>query len=393
MEHQYSGAPTFSGALHKMKKEVTKAGKMVSSDDTFRNIVDKAQGALAFDAIKKAVIKATSLEHGPPKEKHLQTLLTAVGEGLAKETFYEIVQRLHSKDATTVLKSLMVFHRLLRETPSRDKLYGKCHVYMSDLRLPKFMDSSTAESMQASTLVRNYAGYLEEKMQCVRSSSFEYDKDSAKSLAHVGEIVPEQVMQDVKSLMALLDTGYACSIREQSNVHPTSVAAFSLVFKDLRILYQSLNKAILRLLESYFEMPKVIAVKILVMYKEYLDHTKRVGRVFEDARTLLGQDKVELSTPPESFLESLERYLEEDEYTPTSMDQAAIDDAKSAPVIPLSDLIGSFEHISTDSSQNSPPSKVPTTALGDDLLDFFSSPVPAPVTRGGGACCRNRRWV
>jgi len=41
--------------------------------------------------------------------------------------------------------------------------------------------------------VRNYAGYLEEKMQCVRTSSFEYDKDSAKSLAHVGEIVPEQV--------------------------------------------------------------------------------------------------------------------------------------------------------------------------------------------------------
>jgi len=34
------------------------------------------------------------------------------------------------------------------------------------------------------------------------------------------------------------------------------------------------------------------------------------------------------STPPESFLESLERYLEEDEYTPTSTDQAAIDDAK-----------------------------------------------------------------
>lgn len=50
----------------------------------------------------------------------------------------------------------------------------------------------------------------------------------------------------------------------------------------------------LRLLESYFEMPKVIAVKVLTIYKEYLDHTKRVSRVFEDARTLLGHDKIEL---------------------------------------------------------------------------------------------------
>ena len=48
-----------------------------------------------------------------------------------------------------------------------------------------------------------------------------------------------QVMADVRSLMALLDAGYPCSIRDQLHVHPTSVAAFSLVFKDLRILYQA----------------------------------------------------------------------------------------------------------------------------------------------------------
>ena len=46
-------------------------------------------------------------------------------------------------------------------------------------------------------------------------------------------------MADVRSLMALLDAGYPCSIRDQLHVHPTSVAAFSLVFKDLRILYQA----------------------------------------------------------------------------------------------------------------------------------------------------------
>ena len=35
---------------------------------------------------QQAVIKSTSLEHGPPKEKHLQTLLIAVSEGSGKSS-------------------------------------------------------------------------------------------------------------------------------------------------------------------------------------------------------------------------------------------------------------------------------------------------------------------
>ena len=65
-------------------------------------------------------------------------------------------------------------------------------------------------------------------------------------------------MQDVKSLMSLLDVGYKCSFREVSAAHPTSIAAFSLIFKDMRILYHALNKGVLRLLENYFEMPKMV---------------------------------------------------------------------------------------------------------------------------------------
>ena len=92
----------------------------VSSDDTFRTFMDKAQGALAFDEYKKAVVKASSLEHGaiprevqsagascsqaalnrgpfcagPPKEKHVQMLLAAIQDGSnPKEIFYEITQR------------------------------------------------------------------------------------------------------------------------------------------------------------------------------------------------------------------------------------------------------------------------------------------------------------
>ena len=47
-----------------------------------------------------------------------------------RQIFNELVPRLQSKDATTVLKALMLFHRLLRETPAREKLYEKTQAFI-----------------------------------------------------------------------------------------------------------------------------------------------------------------------------------------------------------------------------------------------------------------------
>ena len=48
---------------------------------------------MAFDEVKKAVVKATSLEHGPPKEKHVQYMLQAIKDGhgsSAREILLEV---------------------------------------------------------------------------------------------------------------------------------------------------------------------------------------------------------------------------------------------------------------------------------------------------------------
>ena len=44
------------------------------------------------------------------------------------------------------------------------------------------------------TQVRQYARYLEEKLECVKQSGFEYDKDSKQSLDHLASLAPEQVV-------------------------------------------------------------------------------------------------------------------------------------------------------------------------------------------------------
>ena len=42
--------------------------------------------------------------------------------------------------------------------------------------------------------MRQYARYLEEKLECVKQSGFEYDKDSKQSLDHLASLAPEQVV-------------------------------------------------------------------------------------------------------------------------------------------------------------------------------------------------------
>jgi hypothetical protein len=98
----YKREPSFTGAMHKISKEVTNVSKKLASDDTFRHIRDKAQAAITMDNLAKAAIKATSHEHGPPKEKHVQTLLAAVKDASTNhnELFNHLYQRLHDKDAT-----------------------------------------------------------------------------------------------------------------------------------------------------------------------------------------------------------------------------------------------------------------------------------------------------
>ena len=57
---------------------------------------------MAFDAVKKAVVKATSREAGPPKEKHVQFLLNATSDSSIsiQEILNDLYARLRIKDAT-----------------------------------------------------------------------------------------------------------------------------------------------------------------------------------------------------------------------------------------------------------------------------------------------------
>eukprot|EP00960_Hanusia_phi_P059123 764079-Hanusia_phi.AAC.10 len=256
MDHHYTGTKTVSGALHKVNKEFKKVSKSLTSDDTFRSFMDKTTSALTFDGVKKAVLKATSFEHGPPKEKHVQTLIQECQYNNSPELLQEV------KSACINFVSILTHHSTACWQIAQQRCYSD---YLCCLH---------------GGLTQLVGGF--ESFDGISSSS-----------VGLSQLSTDQLIIDVEAMMLLLDAGYrlsfdrcshffsnlnSCSFRENSVVHPTSIAAFSIVFKDVRVLYQSLNKAILRLLDNYFELPKAIAEKILTLYKMFLDHNKKVAR-------------------------------------------------------------------------------------------------------------------
>ena len=75
--------------------------------------------------------------------------------------------------------------------------------------------------------------------------------------------------------------------------------------------------------------------------------------------------------------------MEDDDYTPTTEDVSALEKETSAPVIPLSDLIGSFDGMSTTSPETAPAPKLQAEKPVDDLLDLLSGPAPTMPARVG----------
>jgi len=208
--------------MHKASKELTNAGKKLASDDTFRFIKDKAQAALEFDNLGKACVKASSRDHGPPKEKHVQTLLEACHHGTSsiQEILTHLFARLHEKDATVVLKALMVLHRLLRDTSSSAKVFQCVVPHMGELRVSRFMDDSSHESMQASQMVRSYALYMEEKLCVLRTAKFEYDKPSSDLNPRINRIAPKDLIRDLTAAIPQLEAGYKCTVQPPPNPPP-----------------------------------------------------------------------------------------------------------------------------------------------------------------------------
>ncbi|KAI3782290.1 hypothetical protein L2E82_12330 [Cichorium intybus] len=198
------------------------------------------------------------------------------------------------------VKTLMVFHRILREgDPSfREELLvysRRRHIF----RIQDFRDDSSQLAWDCSSWIRTYATFLEERLECYRVVGFDIETERLTTAPGIGKgtnckpqaygrtrlMDVDELLEQLPAMQQLLFRLIACQPEGAAYHNHLIQHAWALVIKESLKIYSVINDGITRLVESFFDMAKDEAIASLNIYKRY-------GR-----------------QPPPSFLETMEEYV------------------------------------------------------------------------------------
>ncbi|CAD6335536.1 unnamed protein product [Miscanthus lutarioriparius] len=234
-----------------------------------------------------AVVKATTHVERPPKERHVAAIFAATSSSrpLTDVSYcvHALAKRLSkTRNWVVALKTLIVIHRTLREGDAafREELLG----YRRNghaLRMSNFKDDSSPQAWDCSAWVRTYALYLEERLECFRVLRYDIESErlrpaegDPRGQSRTRTLGQDDLLEQLPALQQLLFRLVSCQVLKES-------------FK----VYCALNDGIINLVDLFFDMTKLDAIKALDIYR-------RTGNL-----------------PPPSFLGTMEEYIREDPRT------------------------------------------------------------------------------
>eukprot|EP00798_Chlamydomonas_sp_ICE-L_P007979 gene7979-1196_t len=284
-----------------------------------------------FADIEVAVLKATLEDVVVPKEKHVRTLKQACAGGAPRQevncVIHNLVKRMetHKSDYLVTLKSLVTFHRLMREVDPtfQEELlkYSERTGTRRPLRLDGFADHTTKETWDLSAWIRTYSVYLDERLEAFRAFRFDPEATSDSKLK---DCSPELLLERLPMVQKLLGRLIACVPQGSAQQNAVVVQAAEMVLKELRTTYKAVCEGIMNLADKFFEMERTDALRGLEAYKENSALNDRLNHFFS-AINAIGSLRGSVEFPqlqalPPDFLTTLEDYVKE---APKSVDPSA----------------------------------------------------------------------
>ncbi|KAK9841579.1 hypothetical protein WJX74_008216 [Apatococcus lobatus] len=276
-----------------------------------------------------AVVKATtSAFHVAPKEKHVRTLKMAVYPGgQHRGTTYiitELISRLHqSTDWLTALKTLMVLHRLMRETDisfmqellrtSETLTAGRQeHV----LNMQNFIDTSNIEGrFEFSEWVRAYGKYLDEQLEVFSKIQFYQEQEQSGEASRMRTLSGKDLLIQLPYLQRLLQRLVDCRPGGPCLHDEVVQESLAIVAKESFKVYKAISEGLINLADRFFEMEYLDAQKGLEIYKEAMVANERLQAYYRSLEQIDGlRHSVQfpkLESPPADFLEQMENYVRE----------------------------------------------------------------------------------
>ncbi|CAN6245721.1 unnamed protein product [Urochloa humidicola] len=262
-----------------------------------------------------AIVKATNHVESPPKEKYIRDIFYHLSPGRPRADVAYCIRALGRRLSKTrnwavALKTLVVIHRALREVDPtfRDEFisYGRTSSHM--LHMSYFKDDSSAEAWDYSAWVRNYALYLEERIESFRVLNYDVEKDPLRTrdLDTVG------LLDQLPALQQLLFRLLGCQPQGSSSYNIIIQHALSMVALESVRIQTAINDAILNLVDKFFEMQRDDAIRALDMYKRAISQAEQLSEFYEVCKSIhigRGERLLKIEQPPASFLATMEEYV------------------------------------------------------------------------------------
>ncbi|AQK55740.1 Putative clathrin assembly protein [Zea mays] len=314
-----------------------------------------------------AIVKATNHVENPTKEKYVRDIFYHLSPGRPRADVAYCIRALGRRLSKTrnwavAMKTLIVIHRALREVDPafREELisYGRSSSHM--LYLSYFKDDSSAEAWDYSAWVRNYALYLEEKLESFRVLNYDVEKDPLQ----IRDLDTNGLLDQLPALQQLLFRLLGCQVALESVRIQTAI-----------------NDGILNLVDKFFEMQRDDAIRALGMYRRAIEQAEQLSEFYEVCKSIhigRGERFLKIEQPPASFLATMEEYVSNAPLASTvQRNQAvlAIEDSKKSEVEESQPTLPP-PHSPAQESGPEPVQQVPPAADPTDLLGI-NEPTPA----------------
>ncbi|KAM0883827.1 hypothetical protein ACQ4PT_031361 [Festuca glaucescens] len=329
-----------------------------------------------------AIVRATNHAESPAKEKYIRDIFGHLSAGRARADVAYCIRALARRLSKTrnwavALKTLIVIHRALREVdPSfRDELisYGRSSGHM--LHMSYFKDDSSSEAWDHSAWVRNYALFLEERLESYRVLKYDVEVDPLRTR----DLDTTGLLEQLPALEQLLFRLLGCQPHGSSSYNTIIQHALSMVALESVRIHTAINDGIHNLVDKFFEMQRDDAIRALDIFKRAINQAGQLSEFYEVCKTMhigRGEKLLRIEQPPTSFLQNMEEYVRDAPLASRNQAVLAIEyikpeveEASTSPPPPVS-----------TSEQEPEPEPVKEAAPRPEPMDLLSMDEPIPDT-------------
>lgn len=245
-------------------------------------------------------------------------LVAAGNTRYALYTFRSMTKRLRTPGNgwLIVVKTLMVFHRCIRDggKTSRQGLLQHLNENTGAFDCSNFKDDSNKDAWERGAWARNYAAYLEERLHTLRALGYERDEACTGESTVMRSLDTPTLLKHLDNLQTLLRK--LLNTKPQNKVvteSPVIVGAIACIVRESFKIYQTCQDGIINLVDRFFEMEYLEAKKAFETYKLSIKQTEALSvfyRAIQDVPSMSTIDLPSMEKPPDSFLRTMEEYLQ-----------------------------------------------------------------------------------